>query len=957
MEENRGQTDAAPGSFAAPDCAELSTLLPSFRFRDLIARGQMGAVYRANQLSLSRDVAVKILPPELSAIEEFGQGFRVEARAMARLSHPNLIAIYDFGEVAGMLYLVMEYIDGNALCRSINGKRVQPVQAAEIVEGVAQGLGEAHRHGLVHRDIKPANILIDQKLKPVLGDFGLAVRIHNVSTGLTMGSAGYAAPEVLRSFESASPASDIYSLGVILHELVTGVAPDPGTPVDLSLVPDTRGLPELVGRTLARDPADRPANGSALASELANWLEAARRTNAPLLTSASSSLAPAVSTQPRRVTPVRRGLTPPLLAGLGLLVVALLIYALSRGNGLGNASPEISGERGAGSPPPRSTSDTSSFNLQAHKSKMRNALLRARNDLVSARQRNVVQFQREVVGQERSWQPYLSLIDHGRGILPRFLPPKTRISLDDTMVDLLNRYAFDHQKQLEYRHANAVKKLEREGMDILRGANALPGNRIFESEFHWIEWLEASPFDILARPPDGEWALRFGPENSLPIRLVFDSRQKVSVIEGNYRETGALSITADGELRIIRENNAGTFTLRWREPWLEGRDQDGQKVRFQRRNFEFAAKAPPEPPPPQGTSRPGPGPSKTPAPETGPGDPQLARLQQQYRQNLESRLGSWFRSYDKRIGQLLEKFEANKNTSAAKLLKNERGRIAGLEWKKGALAPLAIRGGNFVPPELRSARSRLETHVASTLVELQDTYRNHLLQLRDLRRNAGSNTREIDQEVAPLLLRRMIDLGDFYNADPGAGTWTGASADLIKPAFKAVRSKEGLRYGIAGVLQLNSGIFDRSAGSRMRGRDLNAYYGRKWPRQVNDIPVYQKAEAIYLVGGVLWGIDETGAEIASVTITYLDGSTAKPLLLLLRHNTGDWWSSKRIPGASRVWTGNRRDSGGQPGLYETKLPNPHPTRAIKSLSIESGENMGGLFVLGISLSERSDRGQ
>ena len=114
------------------------------------------------------------------------------------------------------------------------------------------------------------------------------------------------------------------------------------------------------------------------------------------------------------------------------------------------------------------------------------------------------------------------------------------------------------------------------------------------------------PFDILARPPDGEWALRFGPENSLPIRLVFDSRQKVSVIEGNYRETGALSITADGELRIIRENNAGTFTLRWREPWLEGRDQDGQKVRFQRRNFEFAAKAPPEPPPPQGTSRPGP---------------------------------------------------------------------------------------------------------------------------------------------------------------------------------------------------------------------------------------------------------------------------------------------------------------------------------------------------------------
>ena len=964
MQETSGQADDSPRSFAAPGCAELNELLPSFRFRELIACGGMGAVYLAKQVSLSRDVAIKILPPALSAVEEFAQGFKVEARAMARLIHPNLIAIYDFGEIAGMLYIVMEYVDGNALNRSIKGNRIQPVQAAEIVEGVADGLGEAHRHGLVHRDIKPANILIDRKLKPVLGDFGLAVRADNVSAGMNMGTPGYVAPEVLRSFESASPASDIYSLGVILHELVTGVAPDPDEPVDLSLVPDTRGLPELVGRALAPEPADRPADGRAFADELATWLEAARKTNTPLLTAPSSSITTLPGTRPSAASPVRRGITAPLLAGVAILIVAAVVYALSRGNGPGDPSPGASGGPGTGNPPSpfhgtSPSSNTPSFDLQAHKSEMRNALIRARNDLVSARQRNVVQFQREVIGRERDWQPYLALIDHGRGILPRFLPARADLALDTTMVDLLNRYAIDHQKQLEYRHANVVKKLQQQAVDTLRSANALPGSRLFESETHWIEWLGASPFDILARPPDGEWVLRFGPEGSLPIRLIFDSPPKAEVIEGNYREKGELSITGDGELRIVREGDSGSFTLRWREPWLEGRDQDGRKVRFQRRNFQFAVRAARQ----SSSRRSLPEKAETPAtlspapPENQPRDPQLARLQKQYRQNIEIRLGSWFRSYDRRIGELLEKFEADQSSTAVELLKQERSRIAELQWTKGYLGPLAIMSRNFVPPELRSARSRLEAHVASTLVELQDTYRIHLLKLRRLRRTAGSHTREIDEEVAPFLIRRMIDLSDFYNADPGSGTWSGHSAALIKPAFEAIRSKEGIRYTAGGILQLNSGIFDRSAGSRMRGKDLNTYYGRKWPRRVNDIPVYQKAEEIYMVGGVLWGVEEPGTEMARVTITYLDGSEAKPVPLIFLHNTGDWWTSRRIPGAALVWSGRRRETGGQPGLYETKLANPHPERPIKSLTIESRERMGGPFVLAISLDGASATAQ
>ena len=956
MRETSEEAKAAPGSFTAPDCADLDELLPAFSFRELIACGGMGAVYRARQVSLNRDVAIKVIPPALSATDDFAQGFKIEARAMAGLTHPNLIAIYDFGEVAGMLYLVMEYVDGNELYRSIRGRRIQAVQAAEIVEGIAQGLGEAHRHGLVHRDIKPANILIDQKLKPILGDFGLAAKTDNVGAGMSMGTPGYVAPEVLCSFAPASPASDIYSLGMILHELVTGVAPAADLPVDLSLVPDKPGLRELVGRALAPDPADRPADGQAFAGELAAWLEDARRTNAPLITAPSSSLTTLSGQHPSPATPARRGIAFPLIIGLAAVMAVALVFSLSREQGSGDASPASPRENTARPSGNKTSSHAPSFNVKAYKSEMRNALIQARNELVTARQRNVVQFQREVVGREKDWQPYLAAIDHGRGILPRFLPAGMDIHLDPSMVELLNRFAFDHQGQLEYRHAGVVKTLQQEAMNTLKREKALPSNRLFESAAHWIEWLGASPFDILARPPDGEWVLRFGPENSLPIHLIFEGPQKANVIEGNYRETGELSITGDGELRIIREGKVGSFTLRWREPWLEGYDQAGRKLRFRRRNFEFNVGANLQPAAARGSTHKGksiPKTSPDALPESPPRDPQLARLQQQYRQKLEARLGSWFRSYDKRIGQLLDEFEANGSTSAVKLLKAERVRVAELNWKNGYLGPLAIRSKNFVPPELRSAKSRLEAHVADTLVDLQDTYRVHLLKLQGLRRNAGSSTSEIDNEVAPFLLRQMIDLRAFYNADPRAGTWSGASATLIQPAFGNVRSEKGIPYDLGGILQLNSGIFDRSAGSRMRGKDLNSYYGRKWPRKVGDIPVYQKAESIHLLGGVLWGLEEPGAEIARVRFTYLDSSRSKPIPLIFLHHLADWWSSRRIPGAHRVWSGQRREGGGQPGLYETSLANPHPEKTIKSLTIESGECMGGPFFLAISLGGRS----
>ena len=291
-----GEEGQLPSSFEAPGCEQLNELLPAFKFRELIACGGMGAVYRARQVSLGRDVAIKVLPPEVSAAGSvFEESFKTEARTMASLNHPNLVGIHDFGEVSGMLYLVMEYIDGNALYRSIRGQKVKAAQAVKIVEEVARGLGEAHERGLLHRDIKPANILLNQKRKPVLGDFGLVVRCDAVGSGLNMGTPGYIAPEVVSDFEAASPASDVYALGMILHEMLSGVMPSGKQAPDLTLVPELNGLRGLVGRLVSSDPSQRPADGEALAEELASWLEGAQRMKGLVLSPAATAARPAAT--------------------------------------------------------------------------------------------------------------------------------------------------------------------------------------------------------------------------------------------------------------------------------------------------------------------------------------------------------------------------------------------------------------------------------------------------------------------------------------------------------------------------------------------------------------------------------------------------------------------------------------------------------------------------------------
>ncbi|MEI6673553.1 MAG: protein kinase [Verrucomicrobiota bacterium] len=259
-------------SFNDPSLEDLGRLLPAFDIEGLVAKGGMGAVYKAKQRSLARDVAIKILPREFGSDPLFRQSFETEARAMARLNHPNLIGVYDSGAVDGMLYIVMEYVPGKSLYHSSYGRQVDPVQAAQLIQGICAGLGHAHENGIIHRDIKPANILLTAKVEPKIGDFGLARLVESDGSGLVMGTPGYTAPEVIHHPHFADRRSDLYAVGVILYELVTGHGQESGAPPPSSRCGCGPGIDVIWRRATHEDPACRYQDAHAFSTALAEWL-------------------------------------------------------------------------------------------------------------------------------------------------------------------------------------------------------------------------------------------------------------------------------------------------------------------------------------------------------------------------------------------------------------------------------------------------------------------------------------------------------------------------------------------------------------------------------------------------------------------------------------------------------------------------------------------------------------
>jgi len=248
----------------------LSKLLDGYEATSLIATGGMGAVYKATQVSLDRNVAIKLLPEEFGEDPSFRIQFEAEARSMARLNHDNLIGIYDFGEADGMPYIVMELVAGKSLYYSSYGKAIDEATAVELVIGICRGLAHAHEANIIHRDIKPANILLDPNAKPKIGDFGLAAASDSEHSddGPIFGTPGYVAPEILSNPKAIGVQSDIYAVGVILYELLTGKMPEEPASPPSSIAKCDRRLDPIFKKATRRNPALRFQSADDMADDL-----------------------------------------------------------------------------------------------------------------------------------------------------------------------------------------------------------------------------------------------------------------------------------------------------------------------------------------------------------------------------------------------------------------------------------------------------------------------------------------------------------------------------------------------------------------------------------------------------------------------------------------------------------------------------------------------------------------
>jgi eukaryotic-like serine/threonine-protein kinase len=257
-----------------------SLLAGRYRLETRIAAGGAGEVWRAADTVLARPVAVKLLRAEYTSHAETLTRFRAEARAAGSLSHPAIARVYDYGEPDPPQppFLVMELVNGPSLAGLLASGPLDPGRAMDVVAQVAAGLQVAHADGLVHRDIKPANLLLDPTGQVKITDFGIAYAAGSspvTRTGMVVGTPAYLAPERV-SGASATAATDLYSLGVVAYECLTGAPPFSGAPVEVAVAHRDRPLPELppavpaevarlVAELTAKDPAARPAGAGEVA--------------------------------------------------------------------------------------------------------------------------------------------------------------------------------------------------------------------------------------------------------------------------------------------------------------------------------------------------------------------------------------------------------------------------------------------------------------------------------------------------------------------------------------------------------------------------------------------------------------------------------------------------------------------------------------------------------------------
>ncbi len=297
---SQSPTRSGAGSrFVPPTAEELAPHFQHLEILSLLGQGGMGAVYKARQKKLDRQVALKILSSESARGPAFADRFAREARTLARLSHPSIVAIHDFGDADGLFYFVMEYVDGANLREILRAGKLSTKEVLAIVPQLCDALQYAHDEGVVHRDIKPENILLDQKGRVKIADFGLAKMLAPGDWDITltvpgevMGTPTYMAPEQIERPAEVDHRADLFSLGVVFYEMLTGELPLGRFPPPSRKVQVDVRLDDVVLRTLEKEPELRYQNASEIKSEVELITGDTDAVTPPVSHSAAAAVAP-----------------------------------------------------------------------------------------------------------------------------------------------------------------------------------------------------------------------------------------------------------------------------------------------------------------------------------------------------------------------------------------------------------------------------------------------------------------------------------------------------------------------------------------------------------------------------------------------------------------------------------------------------------------------------------------
>ena len=337
------ETGGEGSKFVAPPVEEIRKLFPHLEIIELIGRGGMGAVYKARQKELDRLVALKILPPGVGEDRAFAARFVREAKALAKLNHPNIVTLHQFDQADGLFYFIMEFVDGVNLRQLLQAGRIAPREALAIVPQICDALQYAHDHGIVHRDIKPENILLDRKGQVKVADFGVArlvgiqgempgvecgtsasASVSLTEAGKVMGTPQYMAPEQKARPAEVDHRADIYSLGVVFYQMLTGELPGKRIEAPSKKFHLDVRLDEVVLRALEKEPALRFQQASQFKTQVETIISSAETSASAPTTSDIPAAPPVFQRTQTRLS--RTAIVGASLLGFTMLLTPFLMW-------------------------------------------------------------------------------------------------------------------------------------------------------------------------------------------------------------------------------------------------------------------------------------------------------------------------------------------------------------------------------------------------------------------------------------------------------------------------------------------------------------------------------------------------------------------------------------------------------------------------------------------------------